>query len=110
MPVYTYDAHGHGRSGPFDGAVGRALVRSHTHLVDDLLDFVAQVGNAHWHDTGLYGHGTASWCMSTARPCCAERRWAAPVPRVSRVCLTRVSRVCLTRSTWSQRSGRSWRR
>ncbi|GIL76522.1 hypothetical protein Vretifemale_6192 [Volvox reticuliferus] len=38
MPVYTYDAHGHGRSGP-SGPVGRALILSYRHLVDDLLDF-----------------------------------------------------------------------
>ncbi|GLC43624.1 hypothetical protein PLESTB_000401600 [Pleodorina starrii] len=38
MPVYTYDAHGHGRSGPH-GPAARALVRTYRHLVDDLLDF-----------------------------------------------------------------------
>ncbi|GIL64059.1 hypothetical protein Vafri_18037 [Volvox africanus] len=41
MPVYTYDVHGHGRSGPA-GPVGRALILSYTHLVDDLLDFTRQ--------------------------------------------------------------------
>lgn len=38
MPVYTYDAHGHGRSEP-RGPFHRALVRSFQHLVDDVLDF-----------------------------------------------------------------------
>ncbi|KAG2449864.1 hypothetical protein HYH02_005387 [Chlamydomonas schloesseri] len=47
MPVYTYDAHGHGRSGPLDGPDGgysdRALIRSFDHMVGDLLDFTRQV-------------------------------------------------------------------
>ncbi|KAG2437914.1 hypothetical protein HXX76_005530 [Chlamydomonas incerta] len=47
MPVYAYDAHGHGRSGPLGGADGgyadRALIRSFDHIVGDLLDFTRQV-------------------------------------------------------------------
>ncbi|KXZ48417.1 hypothetical protein GPECTOR_28g824 [Gonium pectorale] len=41
MAVYTYDAHGHGRSGP-DGPMGRALIRSFNHMVDDLVDFTRE--------------------------------------------------------------------
>ncbi|KAG2494263.1 hypothetical protein HYH03_007618 [Edaphochlamys debaryana] len=43
IPVYTYDAHGHGRSGPDTGYEARALVLKYEHLLDDLLDFTRQV-------------------------------------------------------------------
>eukprot|EP00198_Chlamydomonas_reinhardtii_P014450 XP_001703787.1 predicted protein [Chlamydomonas reinhardtii] len=47
MPVYAYDAHGHGRSGPLGAADGgysdRALIRSFDHMVGDLIDFTRQV-------------------------------------------------------------------
>ncbi|EFJ49331.1 hypothetical protein VOLCADRAFT_120800, partial [Volvox carteri f. nagariensis] len=61
MPVYTYDAHGHGRSGPHD-PVGRALIRSYRHIIDDLLDFtrifVAEAEDADT-DLGVEAEGEA---------------------------------------------------
>ena len=62
MPVYAYDAHGHGRSGPLGAADGgysdRALIRSFDHMVGDLIDFTRQVGAHVRTCTGLVGLGT----------------------------------------------------
>ncbi|GFR39898.1 hypothetical protein Agub_g403 [Astrephomene gubernaculifera] len=42
IAVYTYDAHGHGRSEPLD-VNSRAYIQSYTHLVDDLSDYMDSV-------------------------------------------------------------------
>ncbi|GFR50563.1 hypothetical protein Agub_g12837, partial [Astrephomene gubernaculifera] len=69
MPVYTYDAHGHGLSGP-SGPMGRALIRSFDDMVDDLLDFTRQLVVPAEEQAVVVGEATQAEAVSEAGAAC----------------------------------------
>eukprot|EP00882_Tetradesmus_deserticola_P005694 GHRQ01005995.1.p1 GENE.GHRQ01005995.1~~GHRQ01005995.1.p1 ORF type:complete len:263 (+),score=86.57 GHRQ01005995.1:298-1086(+) len=79
VAVYTYDAHGHGRSEPKEPH-NRGLITNHTHLVDDLYAFVAVVeertgGRLPAASTFLGGQSMGGLVVALACLRCQER-WA----------------------------------
>eukprot|EP00878_Enallax_costatus_P028579 GHUV01030877.1.p1 GENE.GHUV01030877.1~~GHUV01030877.1.p1 ORF type:complete len:232 (+),score=35.41 GHUV01030877.1:594-1289(+) len=82
VAVYTFDVHGHGRSQPEESG-DRGLIRSYTHLIDDLYTFTGvveqRVGNRLPADSTFLGGQSMGGLVAALGVLRFQDRWAGLV-------------------------------